>query len=93
MHTVVCGLGFVWNADVLSSCGCFLHPPCAAELIAGGNYKCRMCKDELLASSPVHLTREWIAQCNRELDKEQKNECSGFSDVLKVARSKEKQLG
>lgn len=52
-----------------------------------------MCKDELLALSPVHLTSEWVAQFGGELERHQKNECSGFLDVLKLARGKEKQMG
>ena len=56
-----CGMGFVWKAAILSSCGCFLHPPCVAEIISIQTYQCKVCKDVLLASSPIHLTEAWVA--------------------------------
>ena len=81
-----CGLGFVWKAAVLSSCGCFLHPPCVAEMIGSQNYKCKKCKDQLLASSPLHLTGQWVAQFGGELDQHQRTECAAFSDILQIVR-------
>ena len=81
-----CGLGFVWKAAVVSSCGCMLHPPCVAEMIAGQIYKCKKCKDQLLASSPLHLTGPWIAQFGGELDQHHQAECAGFTTVLQAAK-------
>jgi hypothetical protein len=80
-----CGLGFVWKAAVLSSCGCFLHPPCVAEIISTQIYQCKVCKDILLASSPIHLTEAWVAQFGGVLNPHQQIECASFSAVLEVA--------
>ena len=80
-----CGLGFIWKAAILSSCGCFLHPPCAAEMILLQSYRCLICKDILLASSPLHLSEPWIAQFGGELNSQQQVECTSFTAVLKAA--------
>lgn len=80
-----CGRGFIWKAAVLSSCGCFLHPPCAAEIVSCQSYRCKICKDILLASSPIHLSEVWVAQFGGELNAQQKTECTSFEEVLKAA--------
>ena len=80
-----CGLGFAWKAAILSSCGCLLHPPCVAEVIACQNYRCNVCKDVLLASSPIHLVEAWVAQFGGKLNNQQETECSSFAVVLKAA--------
>lgn len=80
-----CGLGFVWKAAVLSSCGCFLHAPCVAELMAGQDYKCKRCKDPHLASSPIHLAGPWVAQFGGLMESHHHTDCSMFSSVLRAA--------
>ena len=80
-----CGFGFVWKAAILSSCGCFLHPPCVAEIMTLQSYRCRRCKDVLLASSPIHLTEPWVAQFGGELNPHQQIECTSFAAVLEAA--------
>ena len=80
-----CGLGFIWKAAILSSCGCFVHPPCAAEMVSCQNYRCKICKDLLLASSPIHLAEPWVAQFGGALNSQQEIECTSFAAVLKAA--------
>ena len=81
-----CGLGFIWKAAILSSCGCFLHPPCAAEMILLQNYRCVICKDVLLAMSPLHLAEPWVAQFGGELNSRQEAECTSFKEVVMAAK-------
>lgn len=78
-----CNLGFVAKAAVLCSCGCFLHCACVAELLASKNYRCRRCKDVLLASSPIHVAPTWVAQFGGDLDDSARRECSVFATILK----------
>ena len=78
-------LGFIWKVAYLSSCGCSLHPPCIAEMISCQSYRCKICKDVLLASSPIHLAKPWVAQFGGELNLQQQIECTSFHVVLKAA--------
>ena len=81
-----CGLGFVWKAAVLSSCGCFLHPRCVAELLAVQEYRCKRCTDPHLPLSPIHLQAPWVAQFGGQMEPHQDIEVSAFSKVLEFDR-------